>query len=178
MTKILGKSVATAEQMAKYLLSVNKHPKFSREISALEFCQLFIDVCAKEGVRGDIAFAQSCKETGNFSYTGDVKYNQNNFAGIGATGGGEPGCVFETIEIGILAQAQHLKSYASKDDLNEICVDPRRTNWFMSAKGGTAPHVEQLGGTWAVPGYSVIKYDSLEAANNAKIATVIRLCIS
>lgn len=82
MNKILGKSVATAEQMAKYLLSINKKPLFSRDITTLEFCQLFIDVCAKEGVRGDIAFAQSCKETGNFTYTGDVKYTQNNFAGL------------------------------------------------------------------------------------------------
>ena len=168
MTKILGKAVATAEQMSKYLLANNKNPKFSRDITALEFCQLFIDVCAKEDVRGDIAFAQSCKETGFFAYNGDVRYHQNNFAGIGATGGGEPGCVFETIEIGILAQAQHLKSYATKDDLNEPCVDPRRTKWFMNMKGGTAPHIEQLGGTWAVPGYAVRKYSSLEEANAAK----------
>ena len=68
MTLILGKSVATAKQMSTYLLSVNKSPKFSRNITAEEFCQLFLDICAKEGVRGDIAFAQSCKETANFKY--------------------------------------------------------------------------------------------------------------
>ena len=168
MTKILDKSVASAKQMAEYLLSNNKKPLFTRNITALEFCQLFIDICAKENVRGDVAFAQSCKETNFFAYTGDVDYSQNNFAGIGATGGGEKGCVFETIEIGILAQAQHLKSYASKADLNEPCVDPRRTNWFMSVKGGTSPDVESLGGTWAVPGYSARKYNSLEEANKAK----------
>ena len=67
MTPILGNSVATANQMATYLLSVNKNPKFSRSITVVDFCQLFIDICAKEGVRGDIAFAQSCKETGNFA---------------------------------------------------------------------------------------------------------------
>ncbi len=168
MTKILGKSVATAKQMSEYLLSVNSSPKFSTNISMLEFCQLFIDVCAKEDVRGDIAFAQACKETGNFKFQGDVKYTQNNFAGLGATGGGVCGCIFESIEEGILAQAQHLKTYATKDDLNEPCVDPRRTNWFVNAKGGTSPDVETLGGTWAVPGYSTSKYNSLESANNAK----------
>ena len=117
MTKILGNSVATAKQMSTYLLSVNKNPKFSKQISALDFCQLFIDVCAKEGVRGDLAFAQSCKETGNFNFNGDVEYTQNNFAGLGATGGGVKGCVFNSIEEGILAQAQHLKTYATKDEL-------------------------------------------------------------
>ena len=167
MTLILGKSVATAKQMATYLLSVNSSPKFSRNISAEEFCQLFLDVCAKEGVRGDAAFAQSCKETGNFSFKGDVKYTQNNFAGIGATGG-VPGCVFDSIETGILAQAQHLKTYATKSALNEPCVDPRRTTWFVNTKGGTAQNWEELGGTWACPGYSTSKYKSLEEANKAK----------
>jgi len=167
MTKILGKSVATAKQMSEYLLSVNKSPKFSRNISALEFCQLFLDVCAKEGVRGDLAFAQCLKETGNLKYGGDVSYTQNNFCGLGATGG-VPGCVFSSIEEGILAQAQHLKTYATKDALNEPCVDPRRTNWFVNTKGGTAQNWEDLGGTWAVPGYSTSKYASLEAANKAK----------
>ena len=167
MTLILGKSIATAEQMANYLLRINPKPLFSRNISALEFCQLFIDICAKEGVRGDIAFAQSCKETGNFKFKGDVKYTQNNFSGLGATGGGNPGCVFETIEIGILAQAQHLKTYATKNPLNVRCVDPRRTAWFVNKKGGTSPNVETLGGTWAVPGYSTKKYKSLEEANAA-----------
>lgn len=167
MTKILGKSIATAKQMSEYLLSKNKNPKFSRNISALDFCQLFLDVCAYEGVRGDIAFCQSCKETGNFNYGGDVKYTQNNFAGIGATGNGVCGCVFSSIEEGILAQAQHLKTYATKDNLSTPCVDPRRTTWFVNTKGGTSPHVETLGGVWAVPGYDTKKYSSLEAANNA-----------
>lgn len=168
MTKILGKSVATAEQMAKYLLSVNKNPKFSVNITALEFAQKYLDICAKEGVRGDIAFAGACKETGHFAYGGDVEYTQNNFAGLGATGNGVKGCVFKDIDTGILAQAQHLKSYATKDNLNCPNVDPRRTAWFMSVKGGTSPDVETLGGTWAVPGYNTVKYKSLKEANEAK----------
>lgn len=168
MTKILGKSQASAYQMSTYLLSKNPHPKFSRNISALDFCQIFLDECAKENVRGDVAFAQACKETGNFAYGGDVYYTQNNFAGIGATGNKNPGNTFETIEIGVLAQAQHLKSYACKDELNEPNVDPRRTAWFMDTKGGSSPDVETLGGSWAVPGYNTTKYKSLEEANAAK----------
>lgn len=165
--KILGSSVATARQMAAYLSSVNDKPKFSTNVSVEDFCQLYLDTCAKEGVRGDLAFAQACKETGNFNFRGDVMYTQNNFCGLGATGG-VIGCVFQTIEQGILAQAQHLKTYATKDDLTMPCIDPRRTAWFIKAKGGTAPDVEMLGGTWAVPGYDTKKYKSLADANNAR----------
>lgn len=167
MTLILGKSQATAQQMASYLLSKNPKPKFSRNITALEFCQIFLDECAKEGVRGDGTFAQSCKETGHFAYGGDVKYTQNNFAGIGATGG-VPGCSFSSIEVGVLAQAQHLKTYATKTPLNCANVDPRRTTWFVNTKGGTAKTFEELGGSWACPGYNTKKYKSLEEANKAK----------
>ena len=168
MTKIMGQTKASAYQMSTYLLSKNPNPKFSRNISSLEFCQIFLDECAKENVRGDIAFAQACKETGNFAYGGDVGYMQNNFAGIGATGNKNPGNTFSSIEIGVLAQAQHLKSYATKDALNETNVDPRRTAWFMLTKGGSSPDVETLGGSWAVPGYNTAKYKSLTEANSAK----------
>lgn len=167
MTKIIGKNEKTAAEMAAFLMTKNASPKLSRTITIKDFCQIWIDVCAKEGVRGDIAFAQACKETGYFTFNGDVKYTQNNFAGLGATGG-VPGCSFSSIEEGILAQAQHLKTYATKDALNEKCVDPRRTDWFVSVKGGTSPDVETLGGTWAVPGYDAKKYASLQAANLAK----------
>jgi hypothetical protein len=48
------------------------------------------------GVRWDYAFYQMVVETGALSYWrgnrhGDVKPEQNNFAGLGATGGGERG---------------------------------------------------------------------------------------
>ena len=47
------------------------------------------------GVRWDFAFYQMILETGALKYrngsrSGDVKPTQNNFAGLGATGGGEP----------------------------------------------------------------------------------------
>lgn len=167
--RILGNAFSTAEQMASYLKSKNPNPKLTRKISLLDFCKLWISECAKEGVRGDVAFAQACVETGHFTYGGDVKYTQNNFGGIGATGG-VPGCSFKSIEVGILAQAQRLKSYATKDDLNCPCVDPRRSAWFMNNRAGLAPNVEDLSGTWAVPGYSTKLYSSLKEANKVKDA--------
>lgn len=65
-----------------------------------------------EGVRGDIAFAQSCLETGNFTFNGSaVTLDQNNFAGIGVTKNGMKGNSFSHPWIGIRAQIQHLKAY-------------------------------------------------------------------
>lgn len=165
MIPILGKAVATAEQMASYLLSVNPSPKIPMD--AVSFCRLFLYMGAVEGVRGDILFAQSCKETGNFKFKGTVKENQNNFAGLGTTNTETPGAVFPDAATGILAQAQHAKGYDGTP-LNFECVDPRYEVLVKYKKIGIAKHWEELGGSWAVPGYSTSKYSSLEEANAAK----------
>lgn len=166
MTKICGKSIATATQMAAYLLSVNPTPKI--EMAVKDFCQLFLDTAAKEGVRGDALFAQSCKETGNFTFKGTVKPKQNNFAGLGTTDQSTPGASFPDAATGILAQAQHAKAYATKEPLSCPCVDPRYGLLVKYGKAGTAQNWEELGGKWAVPGYDTKKYKSLKSANDAK----------
>lgn len=164
-TKILGASVATAGQMTAYLLSVNPAPQLG--MPAKDFCQLFLDVAAKEGVRGDALFAQSCKETGNFFFRGTVKPGQNNFGGLGTTDPGTPGASFPNAATGILAQAQHAKAYAAKAPLSCPCVDPRYSKLAEYGRIGTAEHWEELGGRWAVPGYDTRKYQSLQEADDA-----------
>lgn len=165
-TLILGKAVATAEQMAAHLLSENPAPKINMDPVA--FCRLYLYIGALEGVRGDGLFAQSCWETNYYRYGGTVTPDQNNFAGLGTTSATVKGGYFPDEATGILAQAQHAKTYATKNDLVYDCVDPRRTAWFVSAKGGTAQCWEDLGGTWAVPGYDTKKYSSLKEANDAR----------
>lgn len=132
LTPIMGQAVATAEQMWTYLKAVNS--------DAPDYAAIYLEEGAAEGVRGDIAFAQSCIETGNWRFGGDVKPEQNNFAGIGATGG-VPGNSFSLPRIGIRAQIQHLKCYASTLPLACQCVDPRWGQWLR----GKAPYVEWLG---------------------------------
>lgn len=166
MTKIMDKSNATAEQMASYLLSVNPSPRIN--MPAKQFCQLFLDVAAQEGVRGDALFAQACKETGHFKYGGTVTPDQNNYAGLGTTNASTKGAYFTDAATGILALAQHAKGYATKEKLNTGCVDPRYSLLKMYGKLGTAQNWEDLGGKWAVPGYDTKKYASLEEANKAK----------
>lgn len=135
-TAIAGKAVATAAQMRAYLLSKNKNAG-----SYAEYAEIYLKEGEKEGIRGDIAFAQSLLETGNFKFGGDVQPQQNNFAGIGATGNGAPGNSFATPTIGIRAQIQHLKAYANSEPLKGDCVDPR----FKYVQRGSATYVEWLG---------------------------------
>jgi hypothetical protein len=137
-TAIMGAPAATAEQMAIYLSLKNGAMEMPK---AYDYAKLFVAEGEAEGVRGDVAFAQSCVETGNFKFGGDVKPEQNNFCGLGATGGGAAGCSFPTAREGIRAQIQHLKAYASTEPLKQPCVDPR----FQHVTRGCAEFVEWLG---------------------------------
>lgn len=155
-TAIMGSSIATAEQLKALLLYMNP-----QAAGYANLADIFLEEGKKEGVRGDGAFCQSLIETGYFKFGGDVQPCQNNYAGLGATGG-VPGLYFADERTGIRAQIQHLKAYASAAALCQECVDPR----YKYVKKGCAPTFEQLSGKWAVPGYS--GYKSLEAAKAAK----------
>lgn len=71
-------------------------------------------------IRWDYAFFQMLLETGNLSFQrgsgkpGDVKPSQNNFAGLGATGRGEPGESFADVSTGVKAHLQHLLMYSGE----------------------------------------------------------------
>lgn len=71
-------------------------------------------------VRWDYAFFQMLLETNYLTYKtgsgkwGDVNPKQNNFAGIGTTGGGVPGDSFPDVSTGVLAQMQHLVAYSGE----------------------------------------------------------------
>jgi hypothetical protein len=137
-TKIMGNAVAAAEQMKAYLKA--KNPNVAQ--SVLDMVPLYLSEGKAEGVRGDIAFAQSCLETGNFTFSGSaVTLSQNNFCGMGVTANGMKGNSFDTPQFGIRAQVQHLKAYASTDALKNACIAPR----FRYVTRGCAEYVEWLG---------------------------------
>ena len=138
MFKIMGQAQATVEQMRAYIKKVN--PTVPE--SVIKMIPYYITEGALEGVRGDVAFAQSCLETGNFTFEGSaVTLNQNNFCGMGVTSNGVRGNSFTTPKEGIRAQIQHLKAYACDDALEQHCIDPR----FTYVNRGCAPYVEWLG---------------------------------
>lgn len=140
---IMGKAELTKAQMLEYINKVNPNPRINTTISNL--IDLFLDEGEIEGVRGDIAFVQSTWETNNFKFTGDVVPAQNNYAGIGTIGGGVKGHYFKTPQLGVRAQIQHLKAYASKEPLKQTCVDPR----FNLVTRGKSTTVQGLSGSWA-----------------------------
>ncbi|MDB9323825.1 N-acetylmuramoyl-L-alanine amidase [Nodularia spumigena CS-591/04] len=99
-----------------------------------------------EGVNYDIAFCQMCLETGFLRFGGDVRPEQNNFAGLGSIGGGAEPASFSSARIGVRAHIQHLKAYASLEPLVNEVVDPR----FRFVTRGIAPSIYQLAGRWSV----------------------------
>lgn len=155
---IIGKSECKASQMAQYLISKNPNAK----PWALEYAKLYLEEGEAEGVRGDGAWYQSCKETGNFKFDSGtaVTFDQNNFCGLGVTRKGMKGHSFDTPRLGIRAQIQHLKGYATTAPLNNPCIDPR----YKYITKGCAPRFEDLAGKWAVPGYNTNLASSLEDA--------------
>ena len=138
MLRIMGQATATVAQMQAYIKKVN--PEVSN--SVIKMISVYITEGELEGVRGDIAFAQSCLETSNFTFAGSaVTLDQNNFCGLGVTSTGMKGNSFKTPTEGIRVQIQHLQAYASTERLQNRCVDPR----YTYVARGCAPYVEQLG---------------------------------
>lgn len=161
---IKGAVHLTPEQMNQYVKSVNP--------DALSIADYYSEFGKYYGIRGDMAFAQSLLETNYFKFTGIVKKEQNNFAGIGATGPDNPGISFDTPKDGVLAQIQHLFAYATNDPLpNKYpLVDPR----FDRVDRGSAPTWIDLNGKWAVPGdtygQSILRiYDEMKNFSNKKV---------
>ena len=157
--KIIGKAECTASQMARYLLKVNP----SAQAWALKYAQLYLEEGEAEGVRGDGAWIQACKETHYFLFDMGtaVTFDQNNFCGLGVTKKGMKGASFDTPRLGIRAHIQHLKGYGSAMPLVNPCIDPR---YGLISPKGKAPTFEELTGKWSVPGYDTTKASSLADA--------------
>ena len=149
---ILGQAEATQAQMLRYLLKRN--PKPLLKCTPKQIIQIYYEEADREGIRPDVALCQAFKETGFFAYGGDVKPNQNNYCGLGATGNKEPGFTFESPQVGARAHIQHLLAYASTRLPKIAIVDPRYTllrDFRKDVFGKTTRWVD-LNGIWAVPG--------------------------
>ncbi len=156
-TKIMGNSGTTAGQLVSFYkenAGINFPDYYlKRNVDLNQFAQMYVEECNAENVRVDIAFCQAMVETGFLKFGGDVNISQFNFAGLGATGGGVLGENFAAkygdnangIRMGIRAQIQHLKAYASTEPLNQNCVDSR----FDLVTRGKAKTLAELSGNWA-----------------------------
>ncbi|MDD3362553.1 MAG: glucosaminidase domain-containing protein [Hespellia sp.] len=161
---IMGESSVTLGQMTSFFESSGKtYPSEALAQGGAptieDYCQMFLEESAAEGIRAEIPFVQSMKETGWLQFEGVCDISQYNFAGLGATGGDVAGESFTDVRTGIRAQIQHLKAYATTDPLVEGCVDGR----YALVKKASAPYVQWLGQQenpegygWATdPGYGI-----------------------
>lgn len=173
---IMGTSSLTAAQLNKWVANeiALRTPSLiaqGRTINpAPDIAELYLEIGAQYGIRGDLAFCQSAKETGYWQYTGRVQPWQNNYCGLWATGSpltglesrngadetqvcfmpGTDGAVFATPAAGVEAHIQHLYAYATKQSLpaGKVLIDPR----YSLVNRGIAPSWLGLNARWAVPG--------------------------
>ncbi len=129
---------ATPGRLMAYLHSRNAKVNPRYEGVATEYMRLGEQL----GIRWDMAFFQMVLETGALSYTGDVRADQNNFAGLGASGGGAHGERFTDISSGVKAHLQHLLMYAGDHIDNPVAERTKNvqewgvlTEWQRTIKG-------------------------------------------
>lgn len=151
---------ATPGRMMAFLKSRNSNLEPRLEKIAVEYMRRGEEL----GLRWDFAFFQMAIETSYLTYRreggrrGDVKPSQNNFAGLGATGGGEPGESFKDMPTGVLAHLQHVATYAG-DDVDDPVADRTRkikqwgigTQLKRKARGGIVTY-NDLARRWATGG--------------------------
>ena len=108
-------------------------------------------------VRWDYAFFQMIIETNYLMFKtesrrGDVDASQNNFAGIGTTGGGVPGDSFPDVSTGVLGQIQHLIAYSGEQVANPVAKRTREKQDDIIAASkrlGRPVTFRDLSGRWA-----------------------------
>lgn len=156
-TPIMGESLLSADELAAYYRHLVGEETYPGDVYAEkgaatieDFCRILVEEAEAEGVRADVTFFQSMKETGWLRFGGAVKVEWCNFAGLGAVNSNpvDGANRFPDVRTGLRAQIQHLKAYATTEPLVNECVDIR----FDLVSRGVAPTLEDLNGRWAVPG--------------------------
>ena len=166
---IMGSSDLTVSEMVSYYNARYTYPSavYSSKgaSTAKKFFTILKQEAEAEGVKTEVLFAQVILETGGLQFGGDVKAEQCNFGGLGAVGGGASGETYANVQTGLRAQVQHLKAYASTEDLNNTCVDTR----FKYVTRGTAPYVEWL----SIPNNPYGKGWASDASYGTKLLNII-----
>jgi hypothetical protein len=142
LDRIMSRGITSEVELQLFLRNNNDNalPNFP------DLPKLYREEGNAEGVNYDLAFCQMCLETGFLRFGGEIKPQQNNFAGLGSIGGGAEAASFSSARIGVRAHIQHLKAYASLEPLVNEVVDPR----FRFITRGIAPSIYQLSGRWSV----------------------------
>ena len=149
-----------------------RNGRFDRRFSDL--AQLYARHGDDLGVRWDVAFFQMMVETAALSFQrgdgtpGDVRAGDNNFAGLGAVGDGQPGERFATPSDGVRAHLEHVLHYAGRTIEAPVAERTRKVQMWRvlqtwhSQFAGQRITYDELAMRWA-PG------------NVAYLETIIRL---
>ena len=144
-TPIMGDSTVTVDQAKKWATEKGADERY------INIADTYWEYVKKTGIRPEVLYAQAAKETNYGKYTGRVKPEQNNWAGIKtdiATGDlPEDHETFSSPEEGVRAHFNHMSAYLGIDPVGEPHARyaiVKRTAW-----AGTVKLAEDLGGKWA-----------------------------
>ena len=165
-TPMIDKSTVSLEQAKRWAQNSGAHQRF------IDIADLYWKYGELTGIRPEILYGQAAKETAYGKYTGQVKPEQNNWAGIkikNPTGDKpEDHETFATPEDGVRAHFNHIAQYVG---LSPIGV-PHDRYYVLNtvAWRSTVKYAEQLGGKWAPDvtyGYNIVT-KLLRAMENTK----------
>ena len=165
LTLDLGVKMSETPLLGEAQVTVEEAKAWAKKCGA---AQIYIDIAdiywkygEITGIRPEILYAQAAKETGYGKYTGAVKPEQNNWAGIkvkGATGDAtEDHESFETPDDGVRAHFNHMSAYIGLEPVGEPhgrYYSVKTLKW-----AGTVKNLEELGGKWCPDlyyGYSIL----------------------
>ena len=146
--------------MSKQDVSINGKKLQYDEATVREIGQAIFKWSRIFSVDGQVVAGQILHETGYFHYGGDVRPEQYNFAGLGATGG-VPGASFASVDAGVLAVFTHWSVYTRGESkywhpsiaiYGNDQVDPRYSAVLKAGWGASVRFLKDLNGRWAYPG--------------------------
>ena len=155
-TAIAGKAKATVAQAQEWARNRKAHQRF------VEIAPAYWQYGGLTGLRPEVLYAQSAKETAFGRYGGAVKPAQNNWAGIKIKNPqGDSTADFETFSTpqeGVRAHFNHICAYTGLKPVGE----PHGRYWIVLEMtwAGQVKYVEELGGKWGVGldyGISVVR---------------------
>ena len=171
---VMGPSQLDATQLTNWYTATHRTPAIP--VSMFQLARYYIAEGRVEGVRGDLAFAQSVVETGYFGFVGSIVKPENyNYAGMGACDSCNSGRQYPTARVGVRAQIQHLRNFADPGSRAILLAHPPVVEWYGHRSNGvldpalaiynfdtffgkgTAPTWNQMGGPgkWAsAPSYA------------------------
>lgn len=155
-TPLLGPALATVEKAQRWVRKRGKDNEGN-----YKYHQRFIDIAPTywqygelTGIRPEVLYAQSAKETNFGLFTGNVRPYQNNWAGIktgNPTGDEtEDHQAFDSPEDGVRGHYNHINAYIFGKSGTPIGTPhPRYHVVLTTPSAGTIRYVEELGGRWA-----------------------------